>query len=904
MAEQKGEGQILATSQLDPSVVASTQLIQVKAAPTFQISAFNTNFKAQMGDQRAFYLIQLEAETGFQGQVTLKVTDLPSGLVAEFNPTSLELDGRDPILRQADCQLLISLPHDLAEGEYQYSVLGIPEQGRSQQLLLDLDLAPAKQEPTYLFLFKPNNVYFGDFLELSGQLQTRSAVELDGLTINLKLTSPDQQEFQFETQLDRKGGYQVISRRRLNQIGRWLVEASFAGNSELKADQTLDAIEVEAGLSKISFYSGRSGKLGSDYQLIGYLDPALEEAEISLKIVAPDQSLAKPVQIQSGKFGVFNYLLPATQVGEWLLTATWAGDNQYQSVSQTLPMMVRQDFGKVIMVLAGADPSVDYEWRVFHSVLQRVYRTFQRRSFDADEDIYLLSPDLNQTEGADAETSLQSLQFAITNWAVKEVGSNVPLYIYLLSHNLGDQFLIEKGAGREEYLTPTLLDNWLDLLPEETPVTLIIESCYSGNFITPPLLDSNRTIITSASAERQAKIMRSSSFSKIFFDQISTNQTISHAFERSQQWMQRHRLHVGQNPQLEADGDGQPNQIYDHRALGQRRIPDDIVSLGSPPEFVNMSESVEISSTAINRRLSAELLGQEIERVFVTILPPSYQPEQQIQNWQQLDQLVSEMDLSEIEQDSTANTRSYQFAFPPQEQLGEYTVIFQAENPDGSALPVKTLVQLTEGELTADVNDDGTVNIFDLVLVAGSFGQSGDDLRGDVNGDGAVNIFDLVKVASSFGQSLAAAPLMGADIELSTAQKHHLAIAIDQLASKANRSPAEGIVLNVLQAILPERLPIQTQLLQNYPNPFNPETWIPFELSQDTEVTVSIYDVQGKRVRQLQLGMMMAGKYVGADRAIHWDGKTESGERMASGTYFCRIEAGGYTDTRKMMILK
>ena len=49
---------------------------------------------------------------------------------------------------------------------------------------------------------------------------------------------------------------------------------------------------------------------------------------------------------------------------------------------------------------------------------------------------------------------------------------------------------------------------------------------------------------------------------------------------------------------------------------------------------------------------------------------------------------------------------------------------------------------------------------------------------------------------------------------------------------------------------------------------------------------------------------MMAGKYVGASRAIRWDSKTESGERMASGTYFCQIEAGGYTDTRKMMILK
>ena len=105
-----------------------------------------------------------------------------------------------------------------------------------------------------------------------------------------------------------------------------------------------------------------------------------------------------------------------------------------------------------------------------------------------------------------------------------------------------------------------------------------------------------------------------------------------------------------------------------------------------------------------------------------------------------------------------------------------------------------------------------------------------------------------------------------------------------------------------LDAVL--RVPEQTQLLQNYPNPFNPETWLPFELSQDTEVIVSIYDVQGKRVRQLQLGMTVAGKYVGANRAIHWDGKTETGELVASGTYFYQIEAGDYTETRKMVILK
>ena len=127
----------------------------------------------------------------------------------------------------------------------------------------------------------------------------------------------------------------------------------------------------------------------------------------------------------------------------------------------------------------------------------------------------------------------------------------------------------------------------------------------------------------------------------------------------------------------------------------------------------------------------------------------------------------------------------------------------------------------------------------------------------------------MVIVAGNFGQSLVAAPAMTAKIELTTDQKHHIASAIDQLESNANLSSAEEIALNVLKAILPERLPTQTQLLANYPNPFNPETWIPFELGQDAEVTLIIYDVQGQRVRQLRLGIVIAGRYVTTDQAVY-----------------------------------
>ena len=110
--------------------------------------------------------------------------------------------------------------------------------------------------------------------------------------------------------------------------------------------------------------------------------------------------------------------------------------------------------------------------------------------------------------------------------------------------------------------------------------------------------------------------------------------------------------------------------------------------------------------------------------------------------------------------------------------------------------------------------------------------------------------------------------------------------------------------MNILIAILPERLPTQTQLLANYPNPFNPEPWIPFTLAQDSTVIARIYDVTGKQIRMIELGHIPAGSYVESSKAIYWDGKTDTGEQVSSGTYFYQIQAGDYTDTRKMVILK
>ena len=98
--------------------------------------------------------------------------------------------------------------------------------------------------------------------------------------------------------------------------------------------------------------------------------------------------------------------------------------------------------------------------------------------------------------------------------------------------------------------------------------------------------------------------------------------------------------------------------------------------------------------------------------------------------------------------------------------------------------------------------------------------------------------------------------------------------------------------------------PTQSRLLQNYPNPFNPETWIPYQLAEDSSVSVSIYDTTGQLVRTLSLGFQAAGFYNSQERAAYWDGRNALGERVASGIYFYQLTTPAFQQTRRLVIVK
>ena len=90
-----------------------------------------------------------------------------------------------------------------------------------------------------------------------------------------------------------------------------------------------------------------------------------------------------------------------------------------------------------------------------------------------------------------------------------------------------------------------------------------------------------------------------------------------------------------------------------------------------------------------------------------------------------------------------------------------------------------------------------------------------------------------------------------------------------------------------------------THLSQNFPNPFNPQTKIEFGLAAPAAVSLRIYDAAGRLVREIEKGRLPAGRY-----AKIWNGRDASGSNVSSGIYFYRLDAGAFSQTRKMVLLK
>ena len=203
-----------------------------------------------------------------------------------------------------------------------------------------------------------------------------------------------------------------------------------------------------------------------------------------------------------------------------------------------------------------------------------------------------------------------------------------------------------------------------------------------------------------------------------------------------------------------------------------------------------------------------------------------------------------------------------------------------------------------------DVNNDGIVDIQDLILVSNSFDVvPPEPPKVDVNKDGHVDLIDLLLVAAHFGESSnPVAPSTHPEIFPEYLNRVSEWLAEARITDDGSHVFKQGIA--TLEHLINTASPKVTALLPNYPNPFNPETWIPYDLAEDVEVRIHIYNLKSQSIRQLSLGFQTAGTYRTQARAAYWDGRNSIGELVASGVYFYSLQTGQFEATRRMVIIK
>lgn len=131
---------------------------------------------------------------------------------------------------------------------------------------------------------------------------------------------------------------------------------------------------------------------------------------------------------------------------------------------------------------------------------------------------------------------------------------------------------------------------------------------------------------------------------------------------------------------------------------------------------------------------------------------------------------------------------------------------------------------------------------------------------------------------------------------IESGQYFYAVTAADVHWNESDFSEVVGVTVNIQDEV---DIPVAYALRQNYPNPFNPLTTVRYDLPERANVTVTIYDILGRKVRTLVQGLEEPGF-----KSAIWDGTNDTGEPVSTGLYYYQIKAVDFTQTRKMIMLK
>ena len=535
-----------------------------------------------------------------------------------------------------------------------------------------------------------------------------------GITVSLTFTPPggaEQHEEKVGT-ISASGDYsRIFSQERYPELsshtGTWRVKASWSGNDTHKGSESQEkTFEVVKIASQITWDEDNETLLEiideGSISLSGRIEPNPGIVEATLLITQPNGGTEFET-VDTNAQGAFTFVPKIDANGEWEFTVSWDGNDEYDSASTDEHILeVERSIGKVIIVQGGGDSSDNETFAAFNVLANQIYEVFIQRRF-TDDDIYYLNPE-RQAPKVDEVTSLDALEYAMTTWAAENLTPDLSLYIYVLTHNRSPQGLVmEKSNGVEVILAAGKLDELLDQLQDKCKdITVIIEACNSEEFI-DPLKGAARVIIASSQKDTRAVVMQNVSFSKYLFDQVLDNQNLRDAFQNAKSELPlRNRIFGDQTPQLDADGNGIPNESTDMTAVEDKHIDGDYESEGyptEPPEILQVCDDQELTEGESEATIWARVspLG-EGGRVWGTVVPPDFAA-----GGSGAECFLSDANLPTVDLELAEDNR-YEGEYKNLDKVGTYTILIYAENSDGVSMPMTTRITVPKRQ---SVEPDG-----------------------------------------------------------------------------------------------------------------------------------------------------------------------------------------------------
>jgi len=295
---------------------------------------------------------------------------------------------------------------------------------------------------------------------------------------------------------------------------------------------------------------------------------------------------------------------------------------------QVFEPVIQSNRAKAIIVAGGGPYAGNHLWSATQAMSNTAYRTLSYKGFRRDTIQYLSADTRRSTVDADATRA--NLQSALTSWALAD-NDGIPgpdatdVVLYITDHGGPGSMRI----SATETVSDTELDGWLDIVEAAIPgkVTLIYDACHAGSFTS--IADPDRNLLLSSASNQVSYFIGRGilSFSQFFWSEIFAGGSLGDAFTAAQSGIAN--TPTTQDPELDADGDGVPNeQVDDIDALQNIFIGNGVDLFQAAPTITSVAVTTPQPIPASTATIEATGVtdGDGVNLVRATVYPPDLPP--------------------------------------------------------------------------------------------------------------------------------------------------------------------------------------------------------------------------------------------------------------------------------------